>query len=128
MNAMKEIPMTPKTETSSSESDRSPTALVSGVVHLALDVADRGQSTVIAVLQDARTELRSAVDGGLELAEKLATGALRFTRKVVQRADDTSKDALAGAERALAHAVTRARETARTATELATRTSRSQAA
>ncbi len=98
-------------------SEPSKTALVPKVVHFAIDAADRGQSTVIAVLQDARTELRTAIDGGLEYAEKLATGALRFSRNVVQRADDTTKDALATAERALATVVTRARETTRAAEE-----------
>ncbi len=119
--------MTTKTETKFTEAAPTSTGLVPNVVHLALDAADRGQSTVIAVLQDARIELRTAVDGGLELAEKLAAGALRFTKKVVQRADETSKDALASAERALATAVTRARETTRAAGELASGALRSQA-
>ncbi len=110
---------TPKTETV--------VLFLPKVVHLALDAADRGQSTVIAVLQDARTELRTALDGGLEYAEKLATGALRFSRNIVQRVDDTSKDALASAERALATAVTRARETTRAAGEKAQGVLRSQA-
>ena len=35
-----------------------------GVVHLAIDVADKSQSTALAVLQDARAELRIAVDHG----------------------------------------------------------------
>ena len=87
------------------------------VVHFAIDAADRGQSTVIGVLQDARTELRTALDGGLEYVEKLATGALRFSRKLVERVDDTSKDALTRAERTLATVVTRARETTRAARE-----------
>ncbi len=82
------------------------------VVHLALDVADRGQSTAVAVLQDARIELRTAVDHGLELAEKLAAGTLRFARKLVSKIDDASNDALTGAERALSSAVITARETA----------------
>lgn len=119
--------MTTKIETKATEAVHASIGLVPNAVHLALDAADRGQSTVIAVLHDARIELRSAVDSGLELAEKLAAGALRFTRKLVQRADDTSKDALAGAERALATAVTRARETTRAAGELASGALRSQA-
>ncbi len=82
------------------------------VVHLALDVVDRGQSTAVAVLQDARIELRTAVDHGLELAEKLAAGTLRFARKLVSKIDDASNDALSGAERALSNAVITARETA----------------
>jgi len=80
------------------------------VLHLALDVADRGQHTAVAVLQDARIELRSAIDSGLELAEKLAAGGLRFARKLVQKLDDAGNDALVGAEKALTTAVQTARE------------------
>jgi hypothetical protein len=120
---------TPETETPSTDSDRASTGVLflPKVVHLAIDVADKGQSTVIAVLQDARSELRTAIDGGLEYAEKLATGALRFSRKIVQRVDDTSREALASAERALANAVTKARETTRAAGETASGALRSQA-
>jgi len=113
---MKDTTMATKTETKSTEL---PAGVVPGVVHLALDVADRGQSTVIAVLQDARIELRTALDGGLELAEKLATGALRFSRKLVQKVDDAGASALGGAERVLANAVKNARETTRAAGALA---------
>ncbi len=95
--------------------------LMPGVVHLALDVADRGQSTAISVLNDARTELRTAVDHGIELAEKLASGAFRFARKLNQRIDEVSAEALSGAERTLTGAVKTARETTRAAQELATK-------
>lgn len=106
--------MANKSETKPTEST-SETALAatSTVVHLALDVADKSQSTAIAILQDARTELRTAVDGGLELAEKLAAGALRFAKKVVAKVDDAAKDGLAGTERVLATAVKTAREAKR---------------
>ncbi len=87
------------------------------LVHLALDVADRSQHTAVAVLQDARMELRSAIDNSLELAEKLAAGTLRFARKLVQKLDDAGNDALVGAEHALATAVQTAR-TAQSAGEL----------
>jgi hypothetical protein len=86
---------------------------ITTVVHLALDAADRGQSTAIAVLHDARIELRTALDGGLDYVEKLATGALRFSRKLVQKVDDTSSSALAGAERAITSGLKTARETTR---------------
>jgi len=105
--------------TSQTKSTDHPTGVVPGVVHLALDVADRGQSTVIAVLQETRIELRTAIDGGLEFAEKLATGALRLSRKIVQKIDDASASALGGAERVLTNAVKNARETSRAAGELA---------
>ena len=93
--------------------------IVPGVAHLALDVVDRGQSTAIAVLQDARTELRTFVDGGIDLAEKAATSAIRFARKLSQRFDDGVAETLTGAERLIGGAVKSARDTTRAATELA---------
>jgi hypothetical protein len=94
-------------DTSMTTSSRLP-----AVAHLALDVADRGQSTMIAVLHDARSELRSAVDSTIELAEKLATGAFRFARKLTQRVDESAAQGLSGLERTLGDAVKQARETA----------------
>lgn len=114
---------TQKTETPSfgnsiARAERS--GLVPGFVHLALDIADRGQSTVLALLQDARIEIRGAVDGGVDLAEKVAAGFFRFARKGVQRVDDASAETLTGVGQVLAGAVTSARETTRAAAELAT--------
>jgi hypothetical protein len=108
---------THKTDTSS-KLER--VGFVPGVTHLALDVADRSQSTVIAVLGDARAELRTAVDSGIELVEKLANGAFRFARKLTARVDDASAEVLVGAERVIGNAVKSARETAKVAQELAT--------
>jgi hypothetical protein len=105
---------TPKTEFSTSRH-----GILPGVVHLALDVADKSQSTAIAVLQDARVELRTAVDHGLELAEKLTAAAFRFTRKAVQRIDEASSETLVGAERVLGGAVKSARDTTLAASQLA---------
>jgi hypothetical protein len=112
---------TQKTETViTTKAEASKSGFVPAVVHLALDVADRGQSTAVSVLQDARTELRIAVDSGIDLAEKLVAGALRFARKSVTRIDDASAEALTGVERVLGGAVKNARETTRAAAELAT--------
>jgi hypothetical protein len=111
----------PKTETAptvASKSERS--GILPSVVFLALDVAERGQATAIAVLQDARGELRGAADHGVELAEKLAAAVLRFARKGIQRVDEASAEALDGAGRVLGGAVRSARETTRAAAELAT--------
>ena len=91
------------------------------VVYLALDVAERGQATAVAVLQDARIELRTAVDGTIDLAEKLAAGTVRFARKLVQKVDEAAADALKGTERALTETIENARETARKGRELAER-------
>jgi hypothetical protein len=113
---MKETPImvTPKTEATTTRH-----GVLPGVVHLALDVADKGQSTALAVLQDARIEIRTAVDHGIELAEKVTTAAFRFTRKAVQRLDDASNETLAGAERVLGGAVKTARDTTNAAAQLA---------
>jgi hypothetical protein len=94
--------------------------ILPGVVHLALDVADKGQSTVFSVLHDARGELRTAVESGLDLAEKLSAAALRFSRKAVQRFDEVGGEALTGAERLIGGAVKSARETTNAAAQLAT--------
>jgi len=91
------------------------------VIHLALDAAERGQSTVLSLVQDARAELRVAADSTIDLAEKLAAGTVRFTRKLVQKVDDVASDALKGTERALHEAIASARETARAGRELAER-------
>ncbi len=113
---MKDAPITttPKTETSVRH------GVLPGVFHLAIDVADKGQSTALAVLQDARIELRTAVDHGIELAEKLTAAAFRFTRKAVQRIDDAAGEGLTGAERLIGSAVKTARETTTAAAQLAT--------
>lgn len=106
------------TTSSIAKADRS--GFLPGVVHLALDLADRSQLTAIALLQDARIELRGAVDGGVDLAEKVAAAFFRLTRKGVQRVDDASAETLTGVGQVLAGAVKNARETTRAATELAT--------
>jgi hypothetical protein len=92
---------------------------VPGVAHLALDVVDRSQSTAIAVLQDARTELRSVVDSGIELAEKASAAMFRFAKKLTSRVDEGVADTLTGAEKLIGGAVKSARETTRAAQELA---------
>jgi len=89
-------------------------------MHLALDVADRGQSTAIAVLQEARAELRAVVEHGIEMAEKMATSGFRFARKVTAKLDEASNETFASVEKLLGSAVKSARETTRAAQELAT--------
>ena len=113
---MKEVTMpTPKTEMSSVRQ-----GVLPGVVHLAIDVAEKGQSTAIAVLQDARIELRGAIEQGIELAEKVSAAGFRFARKAVQRIDDAANETLTGTERMLGGAVKSARETTNAAAQLAT--------
>jgi hypothetical protein len=93
--------------------------VVPGVAHLALDLADRTQSTAIAVLQDARVEIKAVFDHGIELAEKASASAFRFAKKLGQRIDDGVAETLGSTERLLGGAVKSARATTHAATELA---------
>jgi len=72
------------------------------------------------VLQDARIELRAAVEHGIELAEKVTAAGFRLARKAVQRIDDAAGETLTGAERVIGGAVKTARETTNAAAQLAT--------
>jgi hypothetical protein len=111
---MKEAPVmatTPKTEFRP--------GLVPGAAQLALDVVDRTQSTAIALLQDARGEIRAIVDGGIELAEKTAASVFRFARKVTARVDEGVAETLTGTERLIGGAVKTVRDTAKAAQETA---------
>ena len=123
--ANQKIETTPAPAASSSLARTERTGLLPGVVHLALDVADRGQSTAVALLQDVRIELRGAVEGGVDLAEKVAAAVVRVARKGIARVDEASAEALAGVGQVLAGAVHSARETTRAAAELATTASSS---
>jgi hypothetical protein len=92
---------------------------VPGFANLALDVADKSQSTAIAVLQDARTELRTFVETGIDFAEKSATALFRFARTLTKRVDEVTADTLINTERLLSGAVKSARETTKSATDTA---------
>jgi len=63
---------------------------------------DVTKSAAIAVLHDARSELRTAADNSVELAEKLTTGLFRFAKKLTQRLDESTGGALDDVERVLA--------------------------
>src|SRR5258708_16851364 len=104
---------TPKNEA------RNERGVLPGVAHLALDVVDRGQSTTIAVIQDARTELRAIVESGIELAEKSSAALFRLARKVTQRIDEGVAETLGSVERVIGGAVKSARDATRAATDLA---------
>jgi hypothetical protein len=103
--------MATKTETRST-TDRQ--GVVSG------DVADRGQSTAVAVLKDTITELRPIADEGIDFAEKCAAALFRLARKITQRVDEGSGETLTAAERMILGAVKSVRETAKAATDTAT--------
>jgi hypothetical protein len=89
------------------------------VVYLALDVADRGGSSAIALLQGRRAELRAATDGAIEATENATRAAFLLARKVSQRLDEASAETLAKVERVVQGALKAARETAHTAAALA---------
>jgi len=113
---MKEAPIMATTKT---ETRIEKTGFVPGAAHLALDIADRTQSTAIAVLQDARGELRAVIEGGIELAEKTAASLFRLARKVTARVDDGVAETLTSTERLLGGGIKSVRETTRAATDVA---------
>src|SRR5687768_13784483 len=93
--------------------------VVPSMIHFAIDVTDRCQSTAIATAQDIRTELRTFVDTAVDVAEKATLSMFRVTRKVVQRIDDTSGELLTSFERLMSGALNSTRETTRAASDLA---------
>ena len=105
---------TPRTELS--PSDR--TGVLPSVVYLAIDVADRTSATALALLQDARAELRAGIDGGIELAENVTRALFRLARKASQRVDEATAETLTAIERTVAGAAKSARDTVRVAAEL----------
>ncbi len=111
--------MATKTDTPSTLTRFDRVGFVPGLANLALDVADRGQSTAIAVLQDARTELRSFVESGIDFAEKSTSALFRFARALTKRVDDGVTETLASTERLLTGAVKSARETTKAVTDTA---------
>lgn len=96
-----------------------PAGFVPGLANLALDVAEKTESTAIAVLQDARGELRAIVDHGIDFAEKGAAALFRFARTLTKRVDDGVAETLSSTERLLSGAVKSARETTKSATDTA---------
>ena len=96
------------------------TGFVPGAAHLALDIAERTESTALAVLQDVRGEIRAVVEGGIELAEKTAASAFRIARKITARIDDGVAQTLTGAEQLLGGGIKSLRETTSAARDVAT--------
>jgi hypothetical protein len=102
-----------KTETIIEKTIEKTNGFLPSAAHLALDVVERTESTAIAVLQDARGEIRAVLEHSIELAEKTAASVFRFARKVTARIDEGFAETLAGTERVLGGAVKSIRETAR---------------
>ena len=82
-----------------------------GATHLVFEVADRTQSTALAVLQDARSEIRAVLEGGIDLAEKTCASLFRFARKVTARVDDGVGATLTSTEHVIAGGLKSLRET-----------------
>jgi hypothetical protein len=94
-------------------------ALVS-VVHLALDFGDRGSATAHSLVQDARGELRTAVDTGIDAVEALVKGLFRFSKRVTARVDELAGELTATSDRTVAGVFRGLRDTTRAAAELTT--------
>ena len=106
------IVVSTKTETKTS-------GFVPGAVYLALDVADKSNTTAIGLLQDVRGELRTAVESGLDFAENVTRALFRLGRKATMRLDEATSETLSTAEKLLSGAVRTARDTTRAATDVA---------
>lgn len=116
----KETPVSTTKPESTRSSDRATTTgVVPNVVHLALDVADRGQTSALALLSDGRAELVQLVNGGIELAEKATASFFRLLKKATAHLDQATAETLVTVERIANGAVKGARETTRAATDLA---------
>jgi hypothetical protein len=110
--------MTTPTTTRSELSPTERTGVLPSVVYLAIDVADRTSATALALLQDARVELRAGVDGGIELAENVTRALFRLARKAAVRIDEASAETLTSIERTVAGVAKSARDTVRAAADL----------
>jgi hypothetical protein len=87
--------------------------------NLAIDLVDRSQSTTFALLQEVRAEVRAAIDGTIELADKLGGAVVRVARKTTARVDEATAATLTDVERWLGGALDRVRKTTRAAGDLA---------
>jgi microcompartment protein CcmL/EutN len=98
--------------------NRSTGALVS-VATFAIDAGDRGASTVLGLINDARGELRTAVDTGLDAAENAVRGMFRISKRVTARVDELVAELTSASERTVNSVVRGLRDTTRAAGELA---------
>jgi hypothetical protein len=102
----------------STKTDTKNSGFVPGAVYLALDVADKGNTTAIGLLQDVRGELRTAVDSTIDFAENITKAFFRLGRKATQRVDEAVSDTLGTTEKLLGGAVRTARDTTKAATDV----------
>jgi hypothetical protein len=111
-------PAAGRTIVSTKTTDIKNSGFVPGAVYLALDVADKGNTTAIGLLQDVRGELRTAVDSTIDFAENITKAFFRLGRKATQRVDEALSDTLVTTEKLLGGAVRTARDTTKAATDV----------
>ena len=105
--------------TTTVRSDSKPTGALVSVVHFTLDAGDRGAQTAFGLVQDARGELRTAVDGSLDAIENIVRGFFRVAKKATARIDDLAAELTGAGERTVAGVIGGLRATTRAAGELA---------
>jgi hypothetical protein len=93
--------------------------LVPGVVNLSLDVVETVVSNAIAVVDDVRAESHKIVDASIDFGENLAKSVASVSRRVADRIDGGAAGVLVGVKRVVLSAIGSARETSRSATNLA---------
>ena len=80
--------------------------------HVAIEVADRSQSTAFALIHELRAETRAAIEAALVLAEKLGSAAVRVARSATVRIDTATAASITDVERWLGGTLAKAREAA----------------
>jgi hypothetical protein len=80
--------------------------------HVAIEVADRSQSTAFALIHELRAETRAAIEAALVLAEKLGSAAVRVARSATIRIDTATAASITDVERWLGGTLAKAREAA----------------
>jgi hypothetical protein len=93
--------------------------MIPGAAYFALELVERTQLTAIGLMQDTRAEVRVAVDAAIDLADKSLSSVFRIARKLTQRVDDAMAETLNGAERWITSSMQNARETTRSAVDVA---------
>lgn len=96
-----------------------PTGALVGVATFAIDTTDRGAQTVFGLVHDVRGEIRTAVDSGIDAAEKVVAGLFRVGKRATARVDELVAEVTTAGEKTVAGVVRGLRDTTRAAGELA---------
>jgi hypothetical protein len=86
-------------------SDTASTSLVTRT----LDAIDRAHAGAGVRLHEVRNQLLTALERGLDHAEKLSAHLIKNARKSIKRVDQVSADAVNRAQGAVGHAIEKAR-------------------